>query len=240
MIFSTISGRISLCISSFFRELSSNFWRFSLSEDEISLHRLANIEEKMVSIRVVTRCTICLRLFLCSLHDILSQSDSRLQLGKRSKWEAHFEYIDAHMYKFFASGGPLGTLRRTASSPWCAARTTRWSPNYNPAWYLWYKYHICVPRRRLWALHRMYHILRVSYLNRTTSTKTGQNKHVILLYIHHPFQIPSVNSGRCHWCVQQSRPLWEKIRHTPPTKNTASISSKTGQDDIRSHHIINN
>ena len=54
------------------------------------------------------------------------------------------------MSKLFASGGPSGALRgtpagdaprprlvvwgpHTASRPWCAAHTTRWSHNYDPA-----------------------------------------------------------------------------------------------------------
>ena len=55
------------------------------SEDETSLERFANVEEKVVPIRRIIRCSICLCLFLCSLHDILSQSDSRLLYGKKSE-----------------------------------------------------------------------------------------------------------------------------------------------------------
>ena len=32
---------------------------FSLSDDETSLKRLANVEERVVSIRVINRCRIC-------------------------------------------------------------------------------------------------------------------------------------------------------------------------------------
>ena len=58
VIFSTISCWISLWLS-FSGELSSNLWRFSLSEDETRLQRLANKEEKVVSmIRMVVYLSI--------------------------------------------------------------------------------------------------------------------------------------------------------------------------------------
>ena len=58
MIVSTILRWISLWLS-FSRELSSNVWRFSLSEDETRLPRLAKMEETMVSmIQMVVLSTI--------------------------------------------------------------------------------------------------------------------------------------------------------------------------------------
>ena len=76
VIFSTISYWTCLWLS-IFRGLSSILSRFSLSEDETSLHRLANVEERVVSMILLRKTHI---------------------LSTRSFY--------AHMPNIFASGGP--------------------------------------------------------------------------------------------------------------------------------------
>ena len=118
---------------------------FSLAKDEPSLQRLTNIEEKVVPTRAIIRFSICLCLFLCMT---LQASLTHACYRARSENETHILSKFTHMFPKFSpaaalregSGGPYGRRtspparrgRTTASSVWCAARTTRWSSNYTP------------------------------------------------------------------------------------------------------------
>ena len=85
------------------------FLRVDLRADILALYVLM----------VAVLCSICLSLFLCPLHGILSRSDSRLLYRVRRANETHILSQFTHICP-------------KCSPPWCAARTMRWSTNYDP------------------------------------------------------------------------------------------------------------